>query len=789
MADKSRITTIFLTIFLALVFGCDGQEPAQSAESKTESEPVKSEKVNLPKTGKKGQEKKDESPKKTVKIKPWDTGWEPVFSFVDSRFFSHRWEEGLLMDMGHPSGLKYVQGRWHAPWLEGIRKDGRWTGPTKGKQATVRFPLPKLDNPNSGPWRIQLRLFALSSKPRVDVFLNGSEKAYKSLELTTGVQVKSFTVPAKDLKFGAENSIRIHFNKSEKYEGKKTAALVDYFLISPPGVAQVSTDHLPPHDLATDATIGGETKKSLSLGFGNEFQTYLNFPKNSRLRLWVAKQPGSVGNSDLVINLTTDKAGKKKLKAQTISDGDRWFQVEIDLVSYVGQVGRLDFIAKGDGDGGLFLGNPVIVTKGAWKTDIPEDKRPKHILIWMIDSLRADYMPLINSKAVAQMPNISALKGESTNFLETTIQGNTSLPGSATLFTGFYPGLHEIFFETSKVKKKWNLFGEVFQSADWKTGYFSSNGYISTKWGYNQGWDGYKNLIREGKPSDTEYLWPLAWKWLKKNLKHKTFLHINTIDPHVPYDPPKEQLKLYYPGKYKGFVKPRGTGHLTKKLKRLKDNDKKYIKGLYNGEITYNDLWFGNMLENLSEEGIREDTAILIMADHGEELFDRDHLGHGHSIWQELVHTPGIFYYPPLTAPGKTLKTDVEIVDFPPTLMDMAGIAIPEEYQGISLVSLILSDKEPMPRPAFAYHQSYIRSVKVGDWKYIVWSKDDGLYSLDGKWIEGKDVQSKNPVALRYMRDVLSFHLAYDNTWTKRTFGFANNHSSKFAETARDSAW
>ena len=133
-----------------------------------------------------------------------------------------------------------------------------------------------------------------------------------------------------------------------------------------------------------------------------------------------------------------------------------------------------------------------------------------------------------------------------------------------TLLTGLYPPVHG--FEKASRRLRAPLLYEYLNKAGWVTGMFSSNGYISTKWGFNRGLDTYRNFIRESKANSSKYLWGTAKRYLKKHMKEKVFMYLATIDAHVTYDPPSDLLKLHSPEPYKGPVPRRATGRYLEKL-------------------------------------------------------------------------------------------------------------------------------------------------------------------------------------------------------------------------------
>ena len=126
--------------------------------------------------------------------------------------------------------------------------------------------------------------------------------------------------------------------------------------------------------------------------------------------------------------------------------------------------------------------------------------------------------------------------------------------------TSLYPATHGAKTDGAMVPKGATLLSESLKEAGFATGSFIANGYVSDKFGFNQGWDYYTNYIREKKSTDAENVFKEAGDWVEQHKDERFFAYVHTIDPHVPYDPPAEFLSMYTKGaEYAGQVSPRKT--------------------------------------------------------------------------------------------------------------------------------------------------------------------------------------------------------------------------------------
>ena len=116
-----------------------------------------------------------------------------------------------------------------------------------------------------------------------------------------------------------------------------------------------------------------------------------------------------------------------------------------------------------------------------------------------------------------------------------------------------------------------------------------------------------------------------ATKWLELNYNQhdKFFLHVDTFDPHEPWDPPRWYVDMYDPG-YDGeeVVYPvYGPSHY------LTEDELNHCRALYAGEVTMVDRWVGMLLRQVEDLGLLEDTAIVFTSDHGFYLGEHGLIG------------------------------------------------------------------------------------------------------------------------------------------------------------------
>jgi len=167
-------------------------------------------------------------------------------------------------------------------------------------------------------------------------------------------------------------------------------------------------------------------------------------------------------------------------------------------------------------------------------------------------------------------------------------------------------------------------------------------------------------------PDHTPRLTDMAIEELRSKQDRPLFIYLHYMDPHSPFSPPPEFSPRWYDGKFKNPFIPMHGWHVPgdwsdPQIEELRegqidvtDEDVRFIRELYLGEVGYLDSQLGRLFE-LFEDGRAPDgrpVLVVFTADHGEELWDHGDYGHSHSMYQELLHVPLIIWGPELPEAG-----------------------------------------------------------------------------------------------------------------------------------------
>ncbi len=106
----------------------------------------------------------------------------------------------------------------------------------------------------------------------------------------------------------------------------------------------------------------------------------------------------------------------------------------------------------------------------------------------------------------------------------------------------------------------------------------------------------------------------------------------------------------------------------------------------YDQEARYADDHIGPFLAHLARLGLSERSIVVVTSDHGEEFGEHGGLGHGRTLYGEVLRVPLVIAAPGLLAPVE-VTTPASLLDVAPTLLDLLGLSPIPGQRGVSLVS------------------------------------------------------------------------------------------------------
>ena len=150
------------------------------------------------------------------------------------------------------------------------------------------------------------------------------------------------------------------------------------------------------------------------------------------------------------------------------------------------------------------------------------------------------------------------------------------------------------------------------------------------------------------------------------------------------------------------------TGYFAAELPR----DIEHVTALYDEECLYADARMGQFLDRVAAAGFLDRVNIFVIADHGEELQEHGHWGHGLGLYDEVLRVPLVAAGPQITASGRQ-DVQANLYDVMPTILDLFDVPQPYELFGTSLRSQMQAAVADHPaklsqnRTTFTSHHRY----------------------------------------------------------------------------------
>ena len=326
-----------------------------------------------------------------------------------------------------------------------------------------------------------------------------------------------------------------------------------------------------------------------------------------------------------------------------------------------------------------------------------------NVVVFIADDVSWNDFGCYGNKFV-KTPNINSLAKQGVRFDNAILTASSCSPSRISIMTGRYPhntGAAELHTEPtadfasigSVLKNKGYYTG---QAGKWHMGDLLRKGFhrIYDKRGDNGfgGEDKWVASIEERDKNKPFFFWFASYD------AHRGWGENDFTNTHDP----------------KGIEVP-----LT-----LVDNDSTRIDLVnYYDEIKRFDYSIGKVIEKLKEQGVYENTLLIILSDNGRP-FPRDKT----RLYDSGMKTPFIVHWPIGIAKGAVSNSLISSIDLAPTILDICKAAIPKSFQGKSFRSLFRKPKKEFRKYAFAEHnwhdhEAHERMARTKDFIYILNSR------------------------------------------------------------------
>ena len=249
------------------------------------------------------------------------------------------------------------------------------------------------------------------------------------------------------------------------------------------------------------------------------------------------------------------------------------------------------------------------------------------------------------------------------------------------------------------------------------------------------------------------------------------FLALGLWKPHLPWNAPKKYWDLYDPETIPlspNPDRPKGTPKYVTDYSNLQKYDippptngrvvgedayARKMKHAYAACVSYTDAQIGKVIKELDSLGLKDDTVVMLISDHGWHLGDQSHWGKS-TNFENSNRAPWIVSDSRFKK-GTQSNALVEYVDVFPSLCELAGVESPDYLEGNSVAPLLKDPNRSWKKAAFSqYPRGYPRakfegfSIRTDRYHYIEWRELDGTFKSHELYDHKEDpIESYNRVA------------------------------------------
>lgn len=300
-----------------------------------------------------------------------------------------------------------------------------------------------------------------------------------------------------------------------------------------------------------------------------------------------------------------------------------------------------------------------------------------------------DHVGAFSADSSARTPAIDALAADGVRYTQAFSPISVTGPAFVSLFTGQEPGTHGVVLNVFRggptLGPDRPTLATVLGEHRFRTAAFLSGFTLRQSLGLSRGFERYDAPPAGEKRRSGERTTRRALSWLEEQPAWaRLFLWWHSYDPHGPFDRAPEAAPVE-----EGWARDPAVLARIPAYQRIDGiSDPRFYERRYAGAVERADQDVGRVLAALKDAGRFDDALIVLTADHGESLTERElWFDHGTHASVEQLRVPLVIKYPGGAGAGTTDERLVSLVDLAPTILEQLG-----------LPALPGADGQPIPR-------------------------------------------------------------------------------------------
>lgn len=423
------------------------------------------------------------------------------------------------------------------------------------------------------------------------------------------------------------------------------------------------------------------------------------------------------------VTVRSDGDEAETLLEETYADKEHWAQRSVDLSGMAGNTVTLALEADAERAGTVALWAAPTLS-GARTTDKP------NVIFYVIDGAGADFMSVYGYNR-RTTPNLERIAAQGAIFERAYSNAAWTKPSTASFMTSLH---HSVLggykSDSDPLPDQATTMAQHLHRAGYQTAVFTSNPHAGSLSDLQRGVDVFRDKGAENHSASSVELHEDFWKWREEYPGEPFWVHFQTTDVHELQRPVAPFAGLYVapPSRSnffawwrrvwdfgRGWFQDHQTvsGFYRERLEEIGVDPVAFFntqRGLYDETMAHQDYQLGRLVERLKATGGWENTLLIVASDHGHPAgsfsrFGRELIDPPPPEWEGALfdsyraHIPMILVWPGHIAPGQRFREQVSMIDMLPTVLDLAGLPMPEVFQGQSLAPLLLGEEGWEPRP------------------------------------------------------------------------------------------
>ena len=384
----------------------------------------------------------------------------------------------------------------------------------------------------------------------------------------------------------------------------------------------------------------------------------------------------------------------------------------------------------------------------------PRSTDRPNVIFYVIDGGGAEHMSVYSYNR-RTTPNLERLAAEGVIFEYAYSNATWTKPSTMSFMTSLqYSVLGGYRSHSDPLPDQAVTMAQHLHGAGYQTAVFTSNAWAGSMSSLDRGVDVMRDAGVDRNSMSSVELHDDYWRWREAYPAEPYWVHFQTTDVHTPWRPvapfsglfvtPELRETFYeWEGQLEEVAGARYNPLYTDAYEKTGISRVGFFdagRGLYDETMAHQDYQLGRLVERLKARGEWDHTLLIVAADHSTESAGAEFgLGLLDSLpprWSGRIYpgpilrstvsrVPLIIVWPGRIAPGQRFSQPVSMIDVLPTILDLAGLPMPEVMQGHSLAPLVLGQGGWEPRPVIL--DEFLVDRETGELMVLI-------EVIDGRW-------------------------------------------------------